>query len=320
MMNGNRRFHALAGVLVLAMILAACSPSPQAGGKAGTAPSATSSATSASSARAPAASFSPPDEDAIPHTPFGDMVREGRAIFTDTQHHAADYVGNGLNCSNCHIDAGRRADSAPLWAAWGMYPAYRTKDRKVTSYAERLQGCFRYSMNGTPPSAESRVIVALEAYSYWMAKGAPAGIALPGRGYPKKGFKPPQPPDFARGEKVFKTDCALCHGDDGQGRKVAGNYVFPPLWGPDSFNWGAGMHRLDNAAAFIKANMPLGRGGMLSDQDAWDVAMFMDAHERPQDPRFTGNLAQTRKQFHDTPMSLYGTTVNGHLLGSRPSH
>jgi thiosulfate dehydrogenase len=79
------------------------------------------------------------------------------------------------------------------------------------------------------------------------------------------------------------------------------------------------MHQLDNAAAFIKANMPFSRGGTLSDQDALDVAMFMDAHERPQDPRYTGDLAATRKQFHDTPQSLYGTTVNGHLLGSAPA-
>jgi thiosulfate dehydrogenase len=47
--------------------------------------------------------------------------------------------------------------------------------------------------------------------------------------------------------------------------------------------------------------------------------MFMDAHERPQDPRYNGDLAATRKAFHDTPMSLYGQRVNGRLLGSQPS-
>jgi thiosulfate dehydrogenase len=75
------------------------------------------------------------------------------------------------------------------------------------------------------------------------------------------------------------------------------------------------MERLDNAAGFIKANMPLGRGGTLTDQDAWDVAYFMDAHERPQDPRYRGSIAQTRKAYHDTPASLYGQKVNGKLLG-----
>jgi thiosulfate dehydrogenase len=141
---------------------------------------------------------------------------------------------------------------------------------------------------------------------------------LEGFGYPKQGYKPPKEPDYARGKKVFASHCALCHGDDGQGRKVAGqkSYVFPPLWGSDSFNWGAGMHSVKTAAAFIKANMPFSRGGTLSDQQAWDVAMYMDSHERPQDPRFTGDLAETRKKYHDSQWSLYGRTVNGHLLGS----
>ena len=86
----------------------------------------------------------------------------------------------------------------------------------------------------------------------------------------------------------------------------------------DSFNWGAGMERLSNASGFIKANMPLGQGGSLTDQEAWDVALFMDSHERPQDPRFTGDVATTRQQFHDTPNSMYGRTVDGKVLGAPP--
>ena len=262
--------------------------------------------------------FAPPAEAAIPAGPYGDVVRLGRKIFRHTRQNAPAYVGNGLNCVNCHLDAGRLADSSPLWGAYGMYPQYRKKNGHVNSYGERLQGCFMYSMNGKAPPLDDKVIVALETYSYWMAQGAPLGVKLPGAGYPKVPA-PAKAPDYARGQAVFARDCALCHGADGQGQKVAGDYVFPPLWGPDSFNWGAGMHELDKAAAFIKANMPLGRGGMLNDQDAWDVAMFMDAHERPQDPRYGGDLAATRKAYHDTPMSLYGRRVNGRLLGSEPA-
>lgn len=262
--------------------------------------------------------FTPPSEAQIPDGPLGDVIRQGRDIFTDTPEHAKAYVGNGLSCSNCHLDAGRLANSAPLWGAYGVYPQYRKKNGHVNTFGERLQGCFRFSMNGKAPPLDSAEMVALETYAWWMAKGAPVGVVLKGAGYPKQGFKPPLPPDYARGETVFKKDCALCHGADGQGQQVAGRNVFPPLWGPQSFNWGAGMHQLDNAAAFIKANMPLSRGGSLSDQDAWDVAMFMDAHERPQDPRYTGDLGATRAKYHDTTDSLYGIEVNGHLLGSSP--
>jgi thiosulfate dehydrogenase len=77
------------------------------------------------------------------------------------------------------------------------------------------------------------------------------------------------------------------------------------------------MHDTKNAAAFIKANMPLGLGGTLSDQEAWDVATYMDSQERPQDPRFKGDVQETRKKYHDSPTSLYGKTVNGHVLGSK---
>lgn len=305
-----------------ALVLAACSQASPPGvsqAAAHAVPAASTVAQAPEPVTAKPAAFEPPPESAIPQGPFGDVVRLGREIFVHTDVAAKAYVGNGLRCANCHLDAGRLADSAPLWGAYVSYPAYRAKNGHVNTLGERIQGCFKYSMDGKAPPLDAKEMVALETYAFWMAKGAPVGEKLPGAGYPKQGFKPPQPPDFARGAQVFKAHCALCHGADGQGQKAAGRYVFPPLWGPDSFNWGAGMHQLDNAAAFIKANMPLGLGGTLSDQDAWDVAMYMDAHERPQDPRYQGDLAQTRKAYHDSPMSLYGTTVNGHLLGSQPA-
>ncbi|MGR6034953.1 MAG: c-type cytochrome [Candidatus Nitrosoglobus sp.] len=259
-------------------------------------------------------SFTPPSESAISNDEFGAVVRQGREIFIHTQRNASAYVGNGLSCSNCHLDAGRLADSAPLWGAYGMYPQYRAKNKRVNTYIDRLQGCFLYSMNGKAPPADSEVLIALDAYSYWMATGATIGTKLAGAGFPN--FKPAQPANYTRGQQVFNAKCAICHGNEGQGQQVAGEYIFPPLWGSDSYNWGAGMHQLDKAAGFIKANMPLGLGNSLSNQEAWDVAMFINAHERPQDPRYTGDLAETRKRYHDTPYSLYGIEVNGHLLGS----
>jgi thiosulfate dehydrogenase len=217
------------------------------------------------------------------------------------------------------------AESAPLWAAWVAYPAYRTKNKKINTYIERVQGCFAYSMNaqasaaGGPPAANSDTMVALVAYSYWLAKGAPTGDdTMPGRGYGRleetdPGFDP------GRGAAVYAAKCALCHGEDGAGvRSADGRTLFPPLWGAEAFNWGAGMHRIDTAAAFIEHNMPLGLGGSLSDQEAWDLAAFMNSHERPQDPRFRGDLAETTKAFHGGKFDYYGRfrRPDGHLLGS----
>ena len=262
--------------------------------------------------------FTPPSEDDIPDGPFGDVIRRGRDIFLDTPANAGEFVGNGLSCVNCHMDAGRVADAAPLWGAYGLYPVYRSKNGRVNNFEERLQGCFEYSMNGRAPERGGEVLTALESYAFWMATGAPVGVKLKGAGYPK-GETPGLEPDLVRGKQVFDDNCALCHGADGQGQQVAGRNVFPPLWGPQSYNWGAGMHSLDNAAAFIRANMPLGRGGTLDLQQSWDVAMFMNSHERPQDPRFTGDVIETRAKFHDDPNSLYGREIGGRLLGSEPA-
>lgn len=261
------------------------------------------------------AAFTPPAESSLPDDDYGKVIRLGQQVFMETGKYASRYVGNNLTCANCHLDAGRKADSAPLWASFIHYPAFRKKTGQVDTLASRIQGCFQYSMNGKAPPADDEIITALQTYAFWLAKGAPVGTPVPGSGYPKL-KKPAQPADYTRGEKVYAQNCALCHGADGLGQRAGNTQVFPPLWGPKSFNWGAGMHQLANASGFIQANMPLGKGGTLSEQDAWDVAAFMNSHERPQDPRFTGSVAETRKKYHDTDDSLYGMTVNGHVLGS----
>ena len=270
-------------------------------------------APAAASASAPK-TFAPPEERTLPDNDFAKIVRRGEDIFLHTGQAAKQFTGNSLSCANCHLDAGRRADSAPMWAAYVSYPAYRSKNKHVNTLAERMQGCFTYSMNGKAPPLGDETLVALEAYAYWLATGAPTNTKMPGAGYPK--LKPPtSKADYSRGAIVFAANCAVCHGGDGQGRTSNGKTAFPPLWGDASYNWGAGMAQVGNAAGFIKANMPFSRGGTLSEQQAWDVAMYMNSHERPQDPRFKGSIAQTRTAYHDSADSLYGTVVNGRLLG-----
>lgn len=262
-----------------------------------------------------ASAFHPPSEAELPAGEYGEVIRPGRDIFTDTPRLARAFAGNSMRCSSCHLDAGRLADSAPLWVAYVSYPAYRAKTKEVNTFEQRLQGCFRYSMNGTAPPPGDPVLVALQAYSYWLAQGARIDPTLPGRGYPKLA-EPALAPDYERGAKVYAQRCALCHGDDGAGQRTPeGHAVFPALWGDDSFNWGAGMSNIDNAAAFIRANMPLGLAGSLSEQEAWDVALYMDSHERPQDPRYVGSVDQTRERFHDSARSMYGKPMAGKVLG-----
>ena len=222
--------------------------------------------------------FVPPDEADIPDGPFGDVVRRGRDIFTNTGEHAAAYVGNGLSCRNCHLDAGRLANSAPLWGAYVRYPAYRSKNKHVNTYAERLQGCFTYSMNGKAPPADSPELVALEAYSFWMAKGAPVG-ATAGRApaIPKVPGRA-QPPDYARGEKVFEHEMRAVprrRRPGPAGRRPPG---LPAAVGRDSYNWGAGMHqRRQRRRPSSRPTCRWAAAARSATQDAWDVAMFINA-------------------------------------------
>jgi len=134
------------------------------------------------------------------------------------------------------------------------------------------------------------VIVGLVAYSFWLATGAPVGAQLAGRGYPEVAA-PPLTPSTTRGAQDYAAHCAACHGPDGAGVRADGKYAFPPLWGPHSYNAGAGMRRVPTAAAFIKANMPPGAGGSLTDQQAWDLAAYVNSRPRPPVPR-TGPAAK----------------------------
>ena len=177
----------------------------------------------------PRPSFTPPSAASLPDTEFGKIVRQEQ-IFLHTPQAAGKFVGNDLNCSSCHLDAGRRPDSAPMWAAYVLYPAYRAKNGHVNTLAERLQGCFRYSMNGKPPAADDPVLTALQTYMFWLASKAPTGVTLEGQGY-RKLPAPAQKADYLRGEKVYAQYCAVCHGAEGQGQKNGKHWVFPPYGG-----------------------------------------------------------------------------------------
>jgi thiosulfate dehydrogenase len=201
-----------------------------------------------------------------------------------------------------------------------MYPAYRTKDNRISTMQDRIRGCFVYSMNaqispaGTPPPYGDDIYRDLETYFAWLATGAPAGQELKGRGFVKVA-KPALVPDPARGRSVYEAQCSTCHQPGGEGlRNPDGTYANPPLWGAHSFNWGAGMAKTVNAAGFIKANMPLGQDNSLTDQQAWDVAAYITSRERPRDPRQTGTIEAAREAFHKEG-DYYGQTIDGDVLG-----
>src|SRR5262245_29346582 len=87
-----------------------------------------------------------PDEKTIPNGPMGEAIRYGKQILTQTQVYASAYVGNGLNCSSCHLNAGTKAYSAPWVGLWGVFPEYRARSGKVNALQDRINDCFERSM------------------------------------------------------------------------------------------------------------------------------------------------------------------------------
>ncbi len=262
-------------------------------------------------------------EDSSINPKLKETILRGFDLFMNTQQLRGQNVFNDLNCRNCHLGQGARAWSGPIWPAVITLPDFRSKNGHVNSLEERIAGCFVYSMNGTPPDYGSDDMLALVAYHQWLAKGAQMYDDRPiyGRGFSTLGNKIPQETSVDVGKQIYLAQCAVCHGENGEGvngQNLSGERVavFPALWGKNSYNWGAGMSRVPTLASFLKYNMPYGKPGSLKDQEAWDLALFIDSQERPQDPRYTGDAKQTREQyknFHGTTM--YGTEFNGKILG-----
>jgi thiosulfate dehydrogenase len=227
--------------------------------------------------------FRIPDEASIPNDVTGAAIRQGKALLVDTRKRLPDHVGNGLNCTNCHLNGGTVAFASPWVGLIGAFPEYRPRSGKLISLQERINDCFRRSMNGSPLPFDSAEMNAILAYMRWLSAGVPSGSDVVGRGFEKIDASLHANRDH--GVAVFAAQCASCHGPEGQGvAGPQGGYVVPPLWGADSFNLGAGMARTSTAAAFIRRNMPLGLGGTLSQQDAVDVAAFITQQPRPDFP------------------------------------
>lgn len=213
----------------------------------------------------------------------------GYNIVMETERYAARYVGNKLRCTNCHLNGGTTPDAFPLNVA-GVYPQWRSKNGVRNGIVLRIRECFLYSHNGVLPPDHAPEVLAVAAYINYLSEGEVIGKRPEGAGVPTipdTGFDP----NPARGEVVYKRACELCHGADGAGTAAA-----PPLWGPDSYNSGAGMNRIDKAAGFIWANMPLGQSRSLSHQEALDVAAFVKLQLRPFDPR-EGRLAKLAERI-----------------------
>ena len=220
------------------------------------------------------AAWQPPDPDTIPAGASGESIRHGLHLFEGTPWYAPQYTGNKLSCSDCHLGNGIAPHASPMVGLPTLFPMYRKRAGRVISLEDRIQECFTRSENGRPLPYDGREMNALVAYIQWLSQPQPMHKPFVGRGLIDL---PPLTPDPQHGAQIYASQCAGCHGQDGEGSQP----MMPPLWGPDSFNDGAGMNRISEMARFVQYNMPQNRRGMLSAQDAYDVSAFIHTKPRP---------------------------------------
>lgn len=223
-------------------------------------------------------------------------VRYGYKVLTETQKFIGPQAknadmriaGNNLACTSCHLDGGNVAGAASWAGVTKRYPSFRGRSNGMGTIQDRINGCMERSMNGKKLDKESKAMRGMVAYMEWLTEDMPQEKVDEIGGFTKLEI-PDKAVDFEAGKAVFFKECAECHHENGQGEKFADftlGYQYPPLWGPDSYNDGAGMHRVLTAAQFIKANMPYGQATRdnpkLTDEEAYNVAGYINSLARPE--------------------------------------
>ena len=242
-----------------------------------------------------------------------ELARYGRELVDHTSAligpDAADpakrFSGNRLECSSCHIHGGTEPYALPYNGIAHLYPQFSARIDAVQDLAGRVEDCMQRSMNGRALPRDSREMQAILAYLDSLA-----AQPLVGRGAPKLPL-PTRAADPQRGSAVYARVCAACHQSNGHGVELQlgdrleqqQHYLYPPLWGPDSFNDAAGMARIITGAWFVHANMPKGvtyQNPLLSSDDAYDVMAFVDTKPRP-------HKAGLAKDYPDVWLKPVGT-------------
>jgi len=279
-----------------------------------------------------------PDPDALPDDVFGRSVRRGRDLIAktssligpDAPDPAMRYAGNGLDCQSCHLQAGTQRFALPLAGIWGVFPLYIARENEVRTLEERINGCLERSMNGRALPVGRPEMKAMLSYISFISSSERVGKSLDGRGAPPLPL-PEKASDPTHGRQVFNNTCAACHGPDGQGQRLetaeveatGRRYRFPPLWGTDSYNDGAGMARGITGAQFVHANMPLGttfEAPSLSVADAFDVIAYINEQTRPHKSGLEADFPdRSRKPVDATYPPFVGPfTPEQHRLGPWP--
>jgi thiosulfate dehydrogenase len=215
---------------------------------------------------------------------YGKALISGTAVYLGPNGKVAQ-ISNGMNCQNCHLDAGTKIFGNNYSGVAANYPKFRERSGSVESVEKRINDCFERSLNGKALDTLSHEMKAMKAYILWLGSAMPKGQKVKGSGLKELAYLG-RAADPKKGATVYKQKCETCHGENGEGKGDAKHfsYEYPPLWGPFSYNNGAGLYRLSRFAGYVRSNMPQGAtydNPQLTDEEAWDVAAFVNSQQRP---------------------------------------
>lgn len=232
-----------------------------------------------------------PDTLSIPNNAQGDMIRYGRELIAHTSKYLGPkgkvrQISNGMNCQNCHLKAGTVPFGNNYARVASSYPKRRNRSGIIEGFEKRVNDCIERSLNGEQLDPDSREMQAMVAYLKWVGKDVRKGETRSGFGLMKL-IPLSRPADPVKGKSVYENYCARCHGINGEGQIAESGleWTYPPLYGEDSYNFGAGLYRISKFASYVKANMPYGvtfENPFLTDEEAWDVAAYVNSMPRPE--------------------------------------
>jgi thiosulfate dehydrogenase len=254
-----------------------------------------------------------PDSANTPKGKDGALIRYGRVLISNT----ALFYGpkgslsknaNGMNCQNCHLNAGTKPWGNNFGAVYSTYPRYRPRRNAIETIEQRINDCFERSMDGMPIENGSMEMQAMIAYFKWLGAAVPKGVKPEGTGIRQPEFLN-RAADPERGAQVYNSKCKRCHGTAGEGmiNNGAVEYAYPPLWGDHSFNTGAGLNRISMLAGYVKDNMPFDAKkpeDRLTNEQAWDVAAFVESRPRTHKP-FNQDYPNLARKPFDNPSGPY---------------
>lgn len=263
------------------------------------------------------------DRPAAATAEYGRQILRNTAAFLGPTHDDPDkrYSGTQMACASCHIDTGTEPGTLSLLPTSTRYPRFSGRDGGEGDLRDRINGCMQRSMNGRALPRNSLEMLAMETYILELGNQfAAMGTSRRTPNEPAAFQEPNRKANVEAGQVVYEERCQLCHGDNGAGLKATVNpedgYLFPPLWGPDSYNNGAGMTRVLTAGRFIKARMPLGNADLTDDQ-AYDVSAFVNSHSRPQKSNLEVDFPELFRKPVDSPYPPYADPFSQeqHRLG-----